>query len=104
MPPTDVIQLIGVSSVALAGLVVVIGVTVRFVFSPVVKARRLAAASAAASSQDTARLDARMDALEEEVRHLGAALDRVAAAAEFDAQLRAGASASALPPKRADSR
>ncbi len=96
MPPVDIIQLIGVGTVSAATLVVVIGATVRFVFNPLIKARRLAATAAATSSADTARLNARMDTLEEEMRRLGETLDRVAAAAEFDAQLRAGA---APPPQ-----
>ncbi len=99
MPPFDIVQLIGVGTVSAATLVVVIGVTVRFVFNPLIKARRLAASAAATCSADTARLGARMDALEEEVRHLGEALDRVATAADFDAQLRAGpTSPRQLPP------
>ncbi len=103
MPPVDIIQLIGVGTVSAATLVLVIGATVRFVFNPLIKARRLAAntaaSSAAAAADTTARLDARLDALEEEVRHLGQVLDRVAAATEFDAQLRAGAaSPQQLPP------
>lgn len=96
----EIIQLIGVSATALAGLLVVIGVTVRLaVVGPRLRARKLAAASAAASTADTARLNARMDALEEEMRHLGEALDRVATTAEFDRQLRAGSAApTRLPP------
>ncbi len=95
----ELIQVIGVGATALAGLFVVAALTVRFVFAPVTKAKRLAAASAATGTADTSWLDARMDALEEEVRHLGEALDRVATAAEFDAQLRsAPASPPQLPP------
>ena len=94
----DIIQLIGVSTVSAAGLIVVIGVTIRIALGPIVKARRLAAA-AAATPPDTARIDARMDTLEEEVRRLGDAVDRVAAVAEFDAKLRAGTTPPpTLPP------
>jgi hypothetical protein len=94
----DLIQLIGVSTVSAAGLILVIGATIRFALGPIVRAKRLAAA-AAATPPDTARIDARMDALEEEVRRLGDAVDRVAAVAEFDAQLRAGSTPPpTLPP------
>ena len=96
----EIIQIIAVGATALAGVVVVIGVTVRLVFAPVVKARRLAAAAAATTSADSARLDARMDTLEEEVRHLGEALDRVATAAEFDRQLHGAPAPPALPPRK----
>ncbi len=95
--PGAVIPTIGVTFGAPAAVVIVAVAAVRLAFAPVLKARRLAAGAAATSSADAARLEARMDALEEEVRHLGQALDRVAAAAEFDAQLRAGA-APRLPP------
>ncbi len=99
MDPIPIIQVIGVGTVAIATLVVVVGATVRLVFAPVMKAKRLAASTAAATATNSARLDGRMDALEEEVRHLGEALDRVAAAAEFDAQLRTGAAPrQQLPP------
>ncbi len=94
----DLIQLIGVGTVSAAGLIVVIGGTVRFALGPVMKARRIAA-EAAAKPPDTARLDARMDRLEEEVRQLGETLDRVNAVAEFNAQLRSGATPPpTLPP------
>ncbi len=93
----DLIQLIGVGSVSAAGLIVVIGVTVRIALGPVMKAKRLAAA-AAANPPNTARIEARMDALEEEVRRLGETLDRVATTVEFDAQLRTGKTPPTLPP------
>ncbi len=96
MDPGGLIQVITVGATAAAGVIVVLGLTVRFVFNPVIKARRLAATAAATSAAETARLGARMDALEEEVRHVGEALDRVATTAEFDRQLRAGAA----PPTR----
>jgi hypothetical protein len=93
----DLIQLIGVSTVCAAGLIGVVGLVVRVVLVPVARSKHLAAAAQAQSqSSDTARLDGRMDALEEEVRRLGESLERVAATAEFDAQLRAGA---APPPQ-----
>lgn len=100
MDPGGLVQVITVGATSLAALVVVVGVTVRLVLvGPQLKAKRLAAASAAAAASDSGRLQARMDALEEEVRHLGEALDRVAAAADFDAQLRSGAdSPRQLPP------
>ncbi len=99
MDPGAVIPVIAVVTGGLMGLVVVVGLTVRLVFSPVMKAKRLAASAAATSSAETTRLAARMDALEEEMRHLGEALDRVATTAEFDRQLRAGAAVpTRLPP------
>jgi len=92
MNPSDLVQLIGVSTVCVAGLIGVAGLVVRVVIVPVARAKlATAAAQAQSQSSDTARLDGRMDALEEEVRRLGDSLERVAAAAEFDAQLRAGA-------------
>ena len=51
--------------------------------------------------QDAARLQARMDALEEEVRLLGDTVEHMVSKMEFDAQLRSGAAASPtaqLPP------
>ncbi len=89
--PGAIIRTIGVTFGAPAALVIVVVATVRLVFGPVMKARRLAATAAATPSTDTAQLNARVDALEEEVRHLGDALARVAAAAEFHAELRGGA-------------
>ncbi len=53
---------------------------------------------------DTAGLQARVEALEDELRQLSESFDRVAAAAEFDAQLRSGVTAGApsrLPPAAA---
>ncbi len=47
---------------------------------------------------DNARLEARMDSLEEEMRLLGDTVERVASLVEFDAQLRSGATAGRLPP------
>lgn len=93
MSPDQIIQLIGVGTVSIATLVAVVGVTMRFALMPLVKARRQAALPA----PDTARLDLRMDALEEEVRHLGSAVERVATAVEFDAQLRAPNDPARLP-------
>ena len=52
-------------------------------------------------SPDAARLEARVDALEDEMRQLGDTLDRVLTTVEFDAQLRSGAaghSSMQLPP------
>ncbi len=94
----DLIQLIGVGSVSAAGLIIVLSVGVRIALGPVMKAKRLAGA-AAANPPDTARLDARMDRLEEGLRQLGETLERVATTAEFDAQLRTGAAPRPpLPP------
>ena len=92
MSSGDVIQIIAVATVALAGLAVVVGATVRIALvGPRLKAQRLAAAAAAgADSGESARLAARMDALEDEVRQIGQTLERVAAVSEFDRQLRAG--------------
>ncbi len=91
----EFIALIAVGSTAAAGLIIVIGVTVRIVFSPILKAKRLAATTAASAPEATARLEARLGALEEEMRQQGEALERVIAAVEFDTQLRAGASGDA---------
>ena len=89
----EIIQLVIVSTMGLSTLVGVSAIAVRVALvGPRLKAQRLAAAAAAAAqSGDGARLSARMDALEEEMRQLGQALERVAAVAEFDARLRAGA-------------
>src|SRR5512144_591030 len=98
MGPGDIGELIAVSAMAAAGLIVVIGATIRIALGPLVKAKRLAAA-APTNPPDTGRLEARMGALEEEVRQLGDTLDRVATTVEFDAQLRAGtAPRPPLPP------
>lgn len=94
MDPGGLAQLITLSATAAAGLIVVLGVTVRFALGPVMKAKRLAAA-AAATPPDTARLEARMGTLEEELRQLGETVERVAAVVEFDNQLRSGE-----PPQR----
>ncbi len=91
----ELLALIAVGSTAAAGLIIVIGVTVRIVFVPMKKARLLAAAAADSAPEATARLEARVSALEEEVRQLGDGLERVIAAVEFDTQLRAGASGDA---------
>ena len=90
MHPGDIILLIGVSTVAAGTLIGVTALAVRVVFAPVLKARRLAA-QAQSPPPDAARLDARMDSLEEEMRQMGETMNRVAAALEFDAQLRSGA-------------
>lgn len=74
----------------LGGLIVAAAATVRFVVNPVLKARRVGAEPDPAATAGAARVDARLAALEEDVRQLGDALERVAATAEFDAQLRAG--------------
>ena len=97
----ELIQIITVSSMCAGALAVVVGATVRLLLvGPRLKAQRLAAeaAAAAAASGETARLDARMDALEDEVRQLGQTMQRVAEAVEFDAQLRAP-QAPSLPPR-----
>lgn len=84
MSPADVIQLIGVGAVATAVLIPIVGVTARLTLGPLLKARR----PASGPPPEIGRVEERMDALEEEVRHLAEAMERVAAAAEFDAQLR----------------
>lgn len=95
----DLIQIITVSTMCAGALAVVVGATVRLLLvGPRLKAQRLAAAAAAADSSESARLTARMDALEDEVRQIGQTLERVASAVEFDAQLRAPQAAS-LPPR-----
>ncbi len=99
MDPGGLIQVITVGATATAALIAVTGVTVRLVFSPVLKAKRQAVI-ARTNPPDTARVDARMDALEEEVRRLGEAMERVAATVEFDQQLHSGApSPRPLPPE-----
>lgn len=85
MDPGATIQLMGVATVCGLAMVGAIGVTVRFALMPLIKARR----QGVAPPPDTARLDGRMDALEEEVRQLGSSMQRLAEAVEFDAQLRA---------------
>lgn len=51
---------------------------------------------------EVARMEGRLEALEDEMRQMSDRLDRVVTAVEFDAQLRGGASATApsaqLPP------
>ncbi len=97
MDTAEIIQLIGVSTVAVTTLIAITAVAVRAVFGPVLKARRLAAEKQAAP--DTTRLEARMDVFEDELRQLAQSVERVASAAEFDAQLRSGA---APPPRLPD--
>ena len=94
MSSLESIQIITVGTMCLGALAVVVGATVRIALvGPKLKAQRLAAAAAAVAppSADSARLAARMDAMEEEMRQIGQTVERVAAAVEFDAQLRAGA-------------
>ncbi len=99
MDPGGLIQVITVGATATAALIAVTGVTVRLVFAPVLKAKRQAA-MAPPNPPDTARVDARMDALEEEVRRLADTLDRVVTTVEFDQQLHSGApSPRPLPPE-----
>jgi len=91
-------QLVGMLAVFALFVLPSAAICSRIIVGSIVKLR---GAQVAPPPRDTARLEARMDTLEEEMRLLGDTVERMAVMMEFDAQLRSGAAATPtaqLPP------
>lgn len=86
-----------IGMMAVFGLIVVpsLGLTARFALKPIVES--IIKMRDALDYQRPVLEDPRVSALQQEVIELRETVDRLAAAAEFDAQLRVGAAAPQLP-------